>query len=234
MRLYHASSVCSDIILKDDFVFDINHSGTLKNGDNQAAGIHFSESKSFADDYRVDFGCLVSAEVNVANFPDFYEMADVSVYREIMEEFIGENRLIELTDEIEDNLKEDYEEYFDVYDRLTNALIFYDQDLWEDLDRNYELTKDMKKELDFILSNSFELEDNLTHEKCYEMLAATLGGRVKASKSLIEKDVHGFKYKWPKNDENNPTNYCVMNSGNIKRLSVEIKSKLTNRKGLKI
>lgn len=215
---YHASNSRE----LDGERFDLSKSSTARNGDNQACGVHFSSAREIAEDYLPQSGALIEATIP-KNLPDFYLDSDIDTYKQIMLQHIGEDRISDLVDEIEENII-GYSSIDDLESRIANALIIEDFDLIEEVNEYYQLDQRMKDELSSILDHSFELDEtNCNHEKCYMMLASTLDCRQKASEKLVSCGIKGFKYRWGdiENHSSDASNFCIMDVDSIKIINVE-------------
>lgn len=225
MLLYHATTLSPDVIENDEnFKFDLNFVGSAKNGNNQAEGIHFSSNEDFVHQYLNNSGCIISAEINVSRFLDYYNDFNEDVFSRIIINIVGEEKISNLCDKVMDAVHEDTNEIIDdLEERLTRALIYSDYDLMPTIKNMCNLTSDLEKELYSVISNSFDFEEGYaTNHSAYNILSQILDSRIEASTKLINEGVNGFFYDSPNNfsHENETRNYCILNTDMIKRIEV--------------
>lgn len=238
MLLYHATTLSPDVIENDEtFKFDLNFVGSAKNGNNQAEGIHFSSDEDFAHQYLNDSGCIVSAEINVSQFLDYYNDFNEDVFSSIIVNIVGEEKISNLCDKVMDAVHKDtnpiIDDLDDLEERLKRALIYLDNDLMSTIKDMCNLTSDLEEELYSIISNSFEFEEGYaTNHSAYNILSQIFDSRIEASKKLINEGVNGFFYDSPNNfsHENETRNYCILNTDMIKRIEVVYSPKKNKNK----
>lgn len=217
---YHASS--NPNISENNI--SIEYSGKAKNGDQQAAGIHLSTVESVAKDYLTSNGAFITANINLnlADLPDYYHDSDYFPYLNILINIIGEEVIEDIVEDIEEN-PISYSN-INIKEKILQALIFLNDDLLDEIKEHYDINKEQIKQLEHILSFSFQLdESDYSHESCYKMLSATLNSRIDASKMLIQQGIKGFKYRTGdiENYAADEFNFCIFDPKVIKFIKKE-------------
>lgn len=219
VEIYHASKD-SNISLEK---LSLNRCGTAKNGDNQAAGIHFSTSRNISESYLNNSGSLLITNISertIESLEDFYNDSNYFPYLNILVDIIGEDFI----DDVVDKIEEEPTTYtqFNTKEEILNSLIFSNPDLMENIKENFDINSDLEDKIEQILSYSFELDEhNCNHQTCYMMLSATLESRTKASELLIKEGVLGFKYRQGDIENlDNEYNLCIFDKNILKQKQV--------------
>ena len=136
---------------------------------------------------------------------------------------IGDDRISELVDRIEELECAGINVFSDLEGDIAKALVCYSPALVESINEEYELTPAIEAELNDILGRSFQLydEDSSHQSACMMLVAEFDGDRLAASKALVARGINGFKYRWGDvRDFEGAHNYCVMNVDLIRNIQV--------------